>query len=191
MYLILQTGKYDRGSIYQDKEGIYIMSDIIAYFQADLMELQRLLLKYTDGSQEVTKEDRALLDEKSIYLENTYTLEELQAEGLSNAQIIQCLETEGIVLGYCDLVRKNIPEALDHFMMALHYDPYSEDALSSLLELFMENMEEEGKGRKVYELLSQMYDFDKETDKEMVMECALEVGFVQLCNEIVIRETEK
>lgn len=167
------------------------MSDIMSYFQNDLLELKRLLLKHINEPEGVTEEERALLDEKSIYLENTYTLEELQAEGLDNGQIIKCLESEGIFLGYCDMVKKNIPGAIDHFMMALHYAPHSEEALTSLLELFMENMEEEGRGKKVYELLAQMYDFDKEEDKEMVMECALEAGFVQLCSEIIIRETEK
>ena len=97
----------------------------------------------------------------------------------------------GIFLGYSDLVKKDTAEAVDHFMMALHYNPYSEDALTSLLDVFLENMEEEGRGERVYGLLAQMYDFEKEEDREMVMECALKAGFIQLCNEITIQETEK
>ena len=100
-------------------------------------------------------------------------------------------ESIGIFLGYCDIIRNQMPEAIDHLMMALHYNPYSKDALSTLLDVFMENMEEENKSQKVYELLSKMYDFDKEEDREMVIDCALDVGFVQLCSEITIHQTEK
>lgn len=167
------------------------MSEIVAHLQEDLRELQRLLTKHVNRPQAMTEEDRDFLDEKRIYLENTYTLEELQAEGLKDAEIINCLEAVGVFLGYSDLVRGDIAEAVDHFMMTLHYNPYSEDALTSLLDVFMENMEEDGRGQKVYGLLSQMYDFEKEKDREMVIESALKVGFIQLCNEITIQETEK
>lgn len=165
------------------------MSDIIAHLQEDLRGLQQLLTRLADAPQ-AAMEERKLLEEKSIYLENTYTLEELQAEGLQDAEIINCLEAVGIFLGYSDVVKKEPAQAIDHFMMALHYNPYSEDALTGLLEVFMENMEEEGRGQKVYGLLAQMYDFEKEKDREMVMECALEAGFIQLCNEITIQEAE-
>ena len=119
-------------------------------------------------------------------------LEELniRRKQLEDAQIINCLEAVGVILGYSDLVKGDPAAAIDHFMMALHYNLYSEDALVSLLDVFMENMEEEERGQKVYELLSQMYDFEKEKDREMVMECALEAGFIQLCNEITIQEAE-
>lgn len=53
------------------------------------------------------------------------------------------------------------------------------------------DMKELDRGRKVYEFLSKMYDFNEPRDRDMVMDCALEVGFVQLCSEITIRETEK
>lgn len=167
------------------------MSDVIVHLQEDLRELQSLLMRFDDRSQEMTEEDRALLKEKSIYLEDTYTLEELQAEGLEDLEIINCLGAVGLFLGYSDRVRGDISEAVDHFMMALHYAPYSKDALSALLDLFMENMEEEDRGKKVYGLLAQMYDLEREQDREMIIECALEAGFVQLCNEITIQETEK
>lgn len=166
------------------------MSDIIAHLQEDLRGLQQLLTRLADAPQAAMEEERKLLEEKSIYLENTYTLEELQAEGLQDAEIINCLEAVGIFLGYSDVVKKEPAQAIDHFMMALHYNPYFEDALTGLLEVFMENMEEEGRGQKVYGLLAQMYDFEKEKDREMVMECALEAGFIQLCNEITIQEAE-
>lgn len=167
------------------------MSDIIVHLQEDLRELQQLIQKYTDPEQTVGEDDLNLLSEKSIYIENTYTLEELQAEELNNVEIINCLEAVGIFLGYSDIVRDQISEAIDHLMMALHYNPYSKDALCTLLDVFMENMEEENRSQKVYDLLSKMYDFDKEEDKEMVIDCALETGFVQLCSEITIHETEK
>lgn len=167
------------------------MSDIIIHLQEDLRELQQLIQKYTDPEQTVGEDDLNLLSEKSIYIENTYTLEELQAEELNNVEIINCLEAVGIFLGYSDIVRDQISEAIDHLMMALHYSPYSKDALCTLLDVFMENMEEENRSQKVYDLLSKMYDFDKEEDKEMVIDCALETGFVQLCSEITIHETEK
>ncbi len=166
------------------------MSDIVAHLQEDLRGLQQLLTKLVNAPQTAMEDDRRLLEEKSIYLENTYTLEELQAEGLEDAQIINCLEAVGVILGYSDLVKGDPAAAINHFMMALHYNLYSEDALASLLDVFMENMEEEERGQKVYELLSQMYDFEKEKDREMVMECALEAGFIQLCNEITIQEAE-
>lgn len=166
------------------------MSDIIAHLQEDLRGLQQLLTKLASAPQTASEDDRKLLDEKSIYIENTYTLEEMQAEGLEDAQIINALEAVGIFLGYSDVVKKEPAQAIDHFMMALHYNPYSEDALTALLEVFMENMEEEGRGQKVYGLLSQMYDFGQEKDREMVTECALEAGFIQLCNEITIQEAE-
>ena len=158
------------------------MSQIIAHLQEDLQELQQLVLKLDNPLQKTSPEDEKILNEKSIYLENTYTLEELQAEGLNNAEIINCLEAVGIFLGYSDIVRNQIPEAIDHLMMALHYNPYSKDALTTLLDVFMENMEQENRSQKVYGLLSQMYDFDKEEDKKMVIDCALEAGFVQLCS---------
>lgn len=167
------------------------MSDIIVHLQDDLREIQQVLLKYDGTEREATEEDKRLLEEKSIYLEDTYTLEELQAEGLDNREIVNCLEAVGIFLGYSSQVRKEMAEAVDHFMMALHYNPYSKDALAALLELFMEEVEEAGRGQKVYGLLTQMYDLEKEEDRELVMECALDVGFVQLCNEITIQETEK
>lgn len=167
------------------------MSEIVAHLQEDLQELQRVMVKHVDTPQAVTEEDRSFLEEKRVYIETTYTLEDLQAEGLENAEIINCLEAVGIFLGYSDLVKKDTAEAVDHFMMALHYNPYSEDALTSLLDVFLENMEEEGRGERVYGLLAQMYDFEKEEDREMVMECALKAGFIQLCNEITIQETEK
>lgn len=167
------------------------MSDIVIHLQEDLRELQQLIQKYTDPEQTISEEDLNLLSEKSIYIENTYTLEELQAEKLNNVKIINCLESVGIFLGYSDIVRNQISEAIDHLMMALHYNPYSKDALCTLLDVFMENMEEENRSQKVYDLLSKMYDFDKEEDKEMVVDCALETGFVQLCSEITIHETEK
>lgn len=166
------------------------MSDIVAHLQEDLRGLQQLLSKLVNAPQTAMEDDRRLLEEKSIYLENTYTLEELQAEGLQDVEIINCLAAVGVFLGYSDLVKGDPAGAIDHFMMALHYDPYSEDALTALLDVFMENMEEEGRGQKVYGLLSQMYDFEKEKDREMVTECALGAGFVQLCNEITIQETE-
>lgn len=167
------------------------MSDIIIHLQEDLQDLQQLIQKYSSREQTINTEDVALFSEKCTYLENTYTLEELQAEGLNNMEIITCLESIGIFLGYCDIIRNQMPEAIDHLMMALHYNPYSKDALSTLLDVFMENMEEENKSQKVYELLSKMYDFDKEEDREMVIDCALDVGFVQLCSEITIHQTEK
>lgn len=167
------------------------MAEIIAHLQEDLRGLQQILLKYSDTTQMINEEELRLLEEKIIYLENTYTLEELQAEGLSNAEIINCLEAVGIFLGYSDLVKKDTAGAIDHLMMALHYNPYSKDALSTLLDVFMENMEEEDRGQKVYGLLSQMYDLDKDEDREMIIECALDRGFIQLCNEITIQETEK
>ncbi len=167
------------------------MSQIIAHLQEDLQELQQLVLKLDNPLQKTSPEDEKILNEKSIYLENTYTLEELQAEGLNNAEIINCLEAVGIFLGYSDIVRNQIPEAIDHLMMALHYNPYSKDALTTLLDVFMENMEEENRSQKVYGLLSQMYDFDKEEDKKMVIDCALEAGFVQLCSEITFHQIEK
>lgn len=167
------------------------MSQIILHLQEDLQELQQLVLKFEDPLQETGPEDKKLLNEKSIYLENTYTLEELQVEGLNNTEIINCLEAVGIFLGYSDIARKQMPEAIDHLMMALHYNPYSKDALITLLNVFMENMEEENRSQKVYEFLAQMYDFEKEEDKEMVIDCALEAGFVQLCSEITLREIEK
>lgn len=167
------------------------MSQIILHLQEDLQELQQLVLKFEDPLQETGPEDKKLLNEKSIYLENTYTLEELQAEGLNNTEIINCLEAVGIFLGYSDITRKQMPEAIEHLMMALHYNPYSKDALTTLLSVFMENMEEENRSQRVYEFLAQMYDFEKEEDKEMVIGCALEAGFVQLCSEITLREIEK
>ncbi len=167
------------------------MSQIIAHLQEDLQELQQLVIKLDNPLQKTSPEDEKILNEKSIYLENTYTLEELQAEGLNNAEIINCLEAVGIFLGYSDIVRNQIPEAIDHLMMALHYNPYSKDALTTLLDVFMENMEEENRSQKVYGLLSQMYDFDKEEDKKMVIDCALEAGFVQLCSEITFHQIEK
>lgn len=167
------------------------MSQIIAHLQEDLQELQQLVLKLDNPLQKTSPEDEKILNEKSIYLENTYTLEELQAEGLNNAEIINCLEAVGIFLGYSDIVRNQIPEAIDHLMMALHYNPYSKDALTTLLDVFMENMEEENRSQKVYGLLSQMYDFDKEEDKKIVIDCALEAGFVQLCSEITLHQIEK
>lgn len=167
------------------------MSDIMIHLQEDLKELQQLIQKYSSPEQTISEEDLNYFNEKCIYLENTYTLEELQAEGLSNAEIINALEAVGIFLGYSDIVKHQIPEAIDHLMMALHYNPYSKDALSTLLDIFLENMEEENRSQKVYELLSKMYDFEKEKDKEMVIDCALETGFVQLCSEITIHETEK
>lgn len=166
------------------------MQEIILHLQKDLQELQQLLIDCENTSQGLDEESKSLLDEKTLYLENTYTLEELQAEGLNNAEIINCLEAVGIFLGYSDVMKGDIPEAIDHFMMALHYNLYSKDALISLLELFMENMEESDRGQKVYELLSQMYDFSKEEDREIVTDCGLEAGFIQLCNEITIREIE-
>lgn len=166
------------------------MSEIMLHLQKDLQELQQLLLDFENGSRKLDEESRSLLEEKTLYLENTYTLEELQAEGLNNAEIINCLEAVGIFLGYSDVVRGDNSEAISHFMMSLHYNLYSKDALTSLLELFMEHMEEADRGQKVYELLSQMYDFSKEEDKEIVTDCALEAGFIQLCNEITIREIE-
>lgn len=167
------------------------MSDIIIHLQKDLRELQEIMQKYANSEQTSDEKSLSVLNEKSIYLENTYTLEELQAEGLSNGEIINSLEAVGIFLGYSDLIRNQKAEAIDHFMMALHYNPYSNDALCSLLDIFLEDMEEKDRGRKVYEFLSKMYDFNEAKDKDMVMDCALEVGFVQLCSEITIRETEK
>ncbi len=167
------------------------MSDIIVHLQDDLREIQQVLLRYDSTEREVAEEDKRLLEEKSIYLENTYTLEELQAEGLDNQEIINCLEAVGIFMGYSSLLRKETSEAVDHFMMALHYAPYSKDALTALLELFMEEMEEDGRGEKVYGLLSQMYDLDKDEEREFLIECALKAGFVQLCNEITIKQIEK
>lgn len=167
------------------------MSDIIIHLQKDLRELQEIMQKYANSEQTSDEKSLSVLNEKSIYLENTYTLEELQAEGLSNGEIINSLEAVGIFLGYSDLIRNQKAEAIDHFMMALHYNPYSNDALCSLLDIFLEDMEEKDRGSKVYEFLSKMYDFNEAKDKDMVMDCALEVGFVQLCSEITIRETEK
>lgn len=167
------------------------MSDIIIHLQEDLQELQGIMQKYVNSEQTSDEKSLSVLNEKSIYLENTYTLEELQAEGLSNGEIINCLEAVGIFLGYSDLIRNQKAEAIDHFMMALHYNLYSNDALCSLLDIFLEDMEEKDRGSKVYEFLSKMYDFNEPKDKDMVMDCALEVGFVQLCSEITIRETEK
>lgn len=167
------------------------MSDIIIHLQDDLREIQQVLLKYDGTEREAAEEDKRFLEEKSIYLENTYTLEELQAEGLDNQEIINCLEAVGVFLGYSSQVRKEPSEAVDHFMMALHYAPYSKDALTALLELFMEEMEEDGRGEKVYGLLSQMYDLDKDEEREFLIECALEAGFIQLCNEITIKQIEK
>ena len=85
------------------------MSQIIAHLQEDLQELQQLVLKLDNPLQKTSPEDEKILNEKSIYLENTYTLEELQAEGLNNAEIINCLEAVGIFLGYSDIVRNQIP----------------------------------------------------------------------------------
>lgn len=167
------------------------MSDIIIHLQNDLQELQQLIQKHVDPEQIASEIDLNLLNEKSMYLENTYTLEELQAEGLSNAEIRNCLEAVGIFLGYIDIIGNQTPQAIDHFMMALHYNPYSKDALCSLLDIFLEDMKEEDRGAKVYEFLSKMYDFTDSRDKDMVMDCALETGFVQLCSEITIQETEK
>lgn len=167
------------------------MSDIIIHLQEDLQELQGIMQKYVNSEQTSDEKNLSVLNEKSIYLENTYTLEELQAEGLSNGEIINCLEAVGIFLGYSDLIRNQKAEAIDHFMMALHYNLYSNDALCSLLDIFLEDMDEKDRGSKVYEFLSKMYDFNEPKDKDMVMDCALEVGFVQLCSEITIRETEK
>jgi hypothetical protein len=167
------------------------MSDIIIHLQKDLQELQEIIQKYVNLEQSADEKIWDVLNEKSIYLENTYTLEELQAEGLSNRDIITSLEAVGIFLGYSDLIRNQKAEAIDHFMMALHYNPYSKDALCALLDIFLEDMEEEDRGSKVYEFLSKMYDFKEAKDKDMVMDCALEVGFVQLCSEITIQETEK
>lgn len=167
------------------------MSDIIIHLQNDLQELQQLIQKHVNPEQIAREIDLNLLNEKSMYLENTYTLEELQAEGLKKAEIINCLEAVGIFLGYSDLIRNQTLQAIDHFMMALHYNPYSKDALCSLLDIFLEDMEEKDQGRKVYEFLSQMYDFNDSKNKDMVMDCALETGFIQLCSEITIRETEK
>lgn len=167
------------------------MSEIIAHLQEDLRELQQLIQKYNNPEQVISEEDMNLFNEKCIYLENTYTLEEFQAEGLGKTEITVCLESVGIFLGYSDIIRKQIPEAIDHLMMALHYNPYSKDALCTLLDVFIENMEEENRSQKVYDFLSKMYDFEKEEDKEMVIDCALEVGFVQLCSEITIHEIEK
>lgn len=166
------------------------MSEIITQLQNDLQELQQLLQRQDPISRKLSEEDTRILTEKSIYLENTYTLEDLQAEGLDSTDIRNCLEAVGIFLGYSDLVRKNPSEAINHFMMALHYNPYSKDALCALLEVFMENMEEEGRGTKVYDFLSQMYDFSQEQDKKMVSDCALESSFVQLFNEITLHEME-
>lgn len=167
------------------------MSDIIIYLQNDLQELQQLLQKHINPEQVASEIDLHLLDEKSTYLENTYTLEELRAEGLSNTEIRSCLEAIGIFLGYIDIIRNQTSQAIDHFMMALHYNPYSKDALCSLLDIFLEDMKEEARGRTVYEFLTKMYDFSNPRDKDMVMDCALETGFVQLCSEITIQETEK
>jgi len=167
------------------------MSDIIIHLQKDLQELQGIMQKYVNSEQTSDEKSLSVLNEKSIYLENTYTLEELQAEGLSNGDIINCLEAVGIFLGYSDLIRNQKAEAIDHFMMALHYNLYSKDALCSLLDIFLEDMEEKDRGSRVYEFLSKMYDFNELKDKDMVMDCALEVGFAQLCSEITIQETEK
>lgn len=167
------------------------MSDIIIHLQEDLQELQEIMQKYVNSEETTDQKILDVLNEKSIYLENTYTLEELQAEGLSNGEIINSLEAVGIFLGYSDIVRNQKAEAIDHFMMALHYNPYSSDALCSLLDIFLEDMKELDRGRKVYEFLSKMYDFNEPRDRDMVMDCALEVGFVQLCSEITIRETQK
>ncbi len=167
------------------------MSDIIIHLQEDLQEIQQLIQKYSNPEYPIGDEDMNFFNEKCIYLENTYTLEELQAEGLSNIEIINCLESVGIFLGYSDIVKNQMPEAIDHLMMALHYNPYSKDALCTLLDIFLEDMPEENRSQKVYDLLSKMYDFDKEEDKDMVIDCALETGFVQLCSEITIHETEK
>ena len=167
------------------------MSDIMVHLKKDLQEMQEIMQKYVNSEQTSDGRNLDILSEKSIYLENTYTLEELQAEGLSNGEIINSLEAVGIFLGYSDIIRSQKAEAIDHFMMALHYNPYSNDALCSLLDIFLEDMEEEGRGSKVYEFLSKMYNFDEPRDRDMVMDCALEAGFVQLCSEISIRETEK
>ena len=167
------------------------MSDIIIHLQRDLRELQEIMQKYVNSEQTLNEKSLSVLNEKSIYLENTYTLEELQVEGLSNGEIINSLEAVGIFLGYSDLIRNQKAEAIDHFMMALHYNPYSNDALCSLLDIFLEDMEEKDRGSRVYEFLSKMYDFNELKDKDMVMDCALEVGFAQLCSEITIQETEK
>lgn len=167
------------------------MSDIIVHLQKDLQELQQLIQKYLSPELIASEADLDLLNEKSMYLENTYTLEDLQAEGLSNVEIINCLEAVGIFLGYTDIIRDQTSEAIDHFMMALHYNLYSKDALCSLLDIFLEDMNQEDRGRQVYEFLSKMYDFSNPKDKDMVMDCALETGFVQLCSEITIQETEK
>lgn len=167
------------------------MSDIIIHLQEDLLELQEIMQKYVNSEQITDQKILDILNEKSIYLENTYTLEELQAEGLSNGEIISSLEAVGIFLGYSDIIRNQKAEAIDHFMMALHYNPYSNDALCSLLDIFQEDMKELDRGKKVYEFLSKMYDFNESRDRNMVMDCALEAGFVQLCSEITIRETEK
>lgn len=98
------------------------MSDIIIHLQKDLQELQGIMQKYVNSEQTSDEKSLSVLNEKSIYLENTYTLEELQAEGLSNGDIINCLEAVGIFLGYSDLIRNQKAEAIDHFMMALHYN---------------------------------------------------------------------
>lgn len=119
------------------------MSDIIIHLQKDLQELQEIIQKYVNLEQSADEKIWDVLNEKSIYLENTYTLEELQAEGLSNRDIITSLEAVGIFLGYSDLIRNQKAEAIDHFMMALHYNPYSKDALCALLDIFLEDMEEE------------------------------------------------
>lgn len=166
------------------------MSEIITQLQNDLHELQLLLQKQDLVTRKLPEEDQKTLTEKSIYIENTYTLEDLQAEGLGSADIRNCLEAVGIVLGYSDLARADASEAINHFMMALHYNPYSKDGLCALLELFMENMEEEGRGAKVYDLLSQMYDFSQKEDRQMVLDCALETDFMQLFNEIIGRQIE-
>ena len=94
------------------------MSDIIIHLQNDLQELQQLIQKHVDPEQIASEIDLNLLNEKSMYLENTYTLEELQAEGLSNAEIRNCLEAVGIFLGYIDIIGNQTPQAIDHFMMA-------------------------------------------------------------------------
>ncbi len=177
--------------LFYRKRGQIIMSDIMVHLKKDLQEMQEIMQKYVNSEQTSDGRNLDILSEKSIYLENTYTLEELQAEGLSNAEIINGLEAVGIFLGYSDVIRNQKSEAIDHFMMALHYNPYSSDALCSLLDIFLEDMEEEGRGSKVYEFLSKMYNFDEPRDRDMVMDCALEAGFVQLCSEISIRETEK
>ena len=92
------------------------MSDIVAHLQEDLRGLQQLLTKLVNAPQTAMEDDRRLLEEKSIYLENTYTLEELQAEGLQDVEIINCLAAVGVFLGYSDLVKGDPAGAIDHFI---------------------------------------------------------------------------